>query len=122
MGGDQYTKIHNYLFRDPHLKPLDKAIFGYMSTHAPGWQLSASSIAAALGVGLNLTKAALGRLKARYYLVYGQDRRPDGKVGMGWYWFTDLPAQLAAAGIDDEDAVRRAVMDALKAWRDSDHG
>jgi hypothetical protein len=120
MGGDQYTKIHNFVFRDRRLKPIDMAIFGHMSTHAPGWQLSASSIAAALGVGETLVKGSLRRLKALHYLVYGQDRGPDGKVGMAWYWFTDLPAQLAAAGIDDEDTVRRAVEDALKAWHDSD--
>lgn len=117
MGGDQYTQIHNGVFRDTRLSPQAMAVFGHLSTHTNGWLTSVRGIARSMNLGEGTVKAALARLKKHHYLVYGQDRRPDGKVQQGWYFFTDLPAQLEAAGVADEHVVQAAVSRALADWR-----
>lgn len=116
MGGDQYTQIHNGVFRDQRLTPNAVCVFGYLSTHAQGWETSVAGIARARGLGESLVKNALNLLKKHHYLVYGQERNPDGTKGKGWYFITDLPAQLAHMGIADDASVAQSVAGALDAW------
>ena len=117
MGGDQYTRIHNLVFRDKErLLPVDMAIFGYISTHEQGWQTSAAGIAREMGIPETTVGKSLRRLKRHHYLIYGQDRRDDGTVDTGWYFITDLPAQLRAMKITDEAVVAKQVEEALADW------
>lgn len=48
MGGDQYTQIHNEVFRDPRLSGKAMGIFGYLSTHTEGWRVDEKSVARAM--------------------------------------------------------------------------
>lgn len=116
MGGDHYTQIHNGVFRDSTLTPNAKAIFGWISTHKQGWNTSLTAIAEAVGIGHAAAKKAVQLLKQRHYLVYGQDRRPDGTKGHPWYFLTDLPAQITSIGITDDAIVSETVQRALDRW------
>lgn len=117
MGGDHYTQIHNGVFRDRSLTPNAKAIFGWISTHVQGWKTSVEDIARELGIGRDATRAALILLKRRGFLVHGRDRAPDGTLGAGWYFLTDLPAQLAEAGVTEDTLIEIAVNEALTRWQ-----
>ena len=117
MGGDQYTQIHNYVFRDRRLTPVAMAVFGHVSTHSQGWATSAAGIARDMGIPESTVGKALRLLKTLHYMVYGQDRRPDGTVEEGWYFITDLPAQLiGGAKITDDAIIRDSVQAALAEW------
>lgn len=116
MGGDQYTQIHNYVFRDKRLKPIDMAVLGHISTHVQGWSTSAAKIADDMGIGESAVRASLVRLKDHFYLIQDQDRDGSGRVGSGWYFITDLPAQLGALGIFDPAVVWEQVSAALAQW------
>lgn len=116
MGGDHYTQIHNGVFRDTTLTPNEKAIFGWMSTQKQGWETGLAGIAKGVGIGVATARRAVAGLKRRHFLAYGQDRNPDGTKGQGWYFLTDLPAQLAELGITDPDLVGKAVDEALATW------
>jgi hypothetical protein len=116
MGGDHYTQIHNGVFRDTTLTPNEKAIFGWMSTQKQGWETGLAGIAKGVGIGVATARRAVAGLKRRHFLAYGQDRNPDGTKGQGWYFLTDLPAQLAEVGVTDPDLVGKAVDEALSAW------
>jgi hypothetical protein len=117
MGGDHYTQIHNGVFRDATLTPNSKAVLGWISTHQQHWNTSIAGIAKAVGIGQAAAKKAVQLLKQRHYLVYGQERRPDGTKGQAWYYLTDLPAQLAEIGITDEDTVAATVARSLARWQ-----
>lgn len=116
MGGDQYTQLHNYVFRDKRIDPNCKTIFGLVSTHMQGWSTSAAQIAKDLEMSESTVNRALRKLKKFHYLRYGQDRGDDGRVSEGWYFITDLPAQMLAMGVTDDVVVGKAVEDALTAW------
>lgn len=116
MGGDHYTQIHNFVFRDPRLTPQAMAVFGHISTHSQDWSTSAAKIARDMGMGPDAVRAALVCLKQHHYVVHDQDRDETGRVKAGWYFITDLPAQMAALGVDDEETVRTQVWKALEAW------
>ncbi|MGH7743239.1 MAG: hypothetical protein ACREQ5_00250 [Candidatus Dormibacteria bacterium] len=117
MGGDHYTQIHNGVFRDKTLTPNAKAIFGLVSTHHQGWGTSIEAIAEAVGIGHDATKRAIQLLKRRHYLTWGQDRNSNGTVRQGWLFLTDLPAQLAEAGVTEDVLIGMAVADALESWK-----
>lgn len=117
MGGDHYTQIHNWVFRDRTLTPNAKAIFGWISTHAQGWRTGIDVIGDEVGIGRDATRAALILLKRRHYLVHGRERSPAGTLGAGWYFLTDLPAQLAEAGVTDDTVIAQAVDEALEHWK-----
>src|ERR1700756_4369199 len=121
MGGDHYTQVHNHVFRDTRLTPTAVAVFGYLSTHSQGWETSAAGIARDRQIGPSAVKAALAVLKKYHYVVWGQERNEDGVLGKGWYFITDLPAQLAALGIEDAAQVQAAVEDALTGWLDTNN-
>lgn len=116
MGGDQYTQIHNFVFRDKRLTPNAMAVFGHVSTHADGWGTSIPRIAEGMGIGKDAVRAALAVLKRNHYVVQDQDRDDMGRVGESWYFLTDLPAQLAGLGITDLDVVEQRVAAALSDW------
>lgn len=116
MGGDQYTQIHNYVFRDKRLTPVAMAVLGHISTHKQGWSTSAAKIAEEMGIGESAARNALARLKEHFYLVHDQDRDELGRKGAGWYFITDLPAQLAALGVADPVVVWGKVSEALAVW------
>lgn len=116
FGGDNFTQLHNYVFRDPMLHGLDMGVLGHISTHRDRWGLTARKIAEQMHDGEYAIKKALGRLEAASYIVRGQDTNDDGTFGRSWLFATDLPAQLKAAGVTDGDAVRHAVEAALETW------
>lgn len=116
MGGDQYTQVHNGVFRDQRLTPNAVCVFGYLSTHVQGWETSVAGIARDRGLGESLVKAALACLKKHHYVVYDQERNPDGTRGKGFYFITDLPAQLAQVGVTDDSIVAQTVKSALVSW------
>ncbi|MGW5248929.1 hypothetical protein ACWEQN_34860 [Streptomyces sp. NPDC004129] len=44
MAGDQFTQIANGLFRGRRLSFKAKGIFGYISTHVTGWQVTVADL------------------------------------------------------------------------------
>lgn len=118
MGGDQYTQVHNGVFRDSELRGLDMGVFGHLSTHAEGWETSVEKIAEHMKDGVSAIKASLKRLEARHYLVRGQDQNPDGTFGKAWIFVTDTRAQLEALGVHDEDTIAQTVQEIVEQWRE----
>lgn len=117
FGGDQYTQIHNHVFRAASgLSMHAMAVLGHISTHREGWGTSARTIGREFGVSESTIRRALQELKRRHYVVQGQERRSDGAMGDTWLFVTDLPAQLEAVGITDPDLVERRVAEALAEW------
>lgn len=116
MGGDQFTQIHNGVFRDARLTPKAMGVFAHLSTHRPGWCITAESVAASMNAGVGAVKSALRELESHHYLIRTQQRHEDGTLGDSVYWYTDLPAQLAAVGITDPDTVGKHVRDTFEDW------
>ncbi|MEU5894469.1 hypothetical protein ABZ835_48065 [Streptomyces sp. NPDC047461] len=44
MAADQFTQIANGLFRDERLSSKAKGLFGSISTHRTGWQVTVSDL------------------------------------------------------------------------------
>jgi hypothetical protein len=92
MAADQFTQIANGLFRDSRLSYKAKGIFGYISTHRDGWQVT---IAELVRRGLEGTDAVAGGLKElerHGFLLRTRERRANGTLGQALYLITDLPA------------------------------
>ncbi|MFJ1974112.1 hypothetical protein ACIO93_36395 [Streptomyces sp. NPDC087903] len=114
MAGDQFTQIANGLFRDSRISYRAKGLFGYISTHRNGWQVTITGLAC-LGLdGREAVRAALRELERHGYLVRGRLRRPDGTFGESVYGITDRPAALdiglieAALASTDPEAGRHS--------------
>ncbi|MDN3263967.1 hypothetical protein QWJ26_29985 [Streptomyces sp. CSDS2] len=125
MAGDQFTQIANGLFRDSRLSYKAKGIFGYVSTHRDGWQVTVADLAALGPDGREAVRAGLKELERYGYLVRERLRRPNGTLGEVVYSITDRPAATldvallqaasTAAIADEHDAgfaagIRRGVM------------
>ena len=92
MAGDQFTQIANGLFRDARLSFKAKGIFGLISTHRTGWQMTVVDLVRAGPDGRDAVRAALSELEAHSYLVREQLRHENGILGEIVYSITDRPA------------------------------
>lgn len=115
MGGDQYTQIHNGVFRDRRLSAKAMGVFGHCSTHQEGWRLTVRSIAGAMKDGVDAITGALQELERHAYLIRYRVRHANGQLGDAVYFFTDLPAQLLDLELPD-DAVKERVHRAFRRW------
>lgn len=96
MAGDQFTQIANGLFRDRRLSFKAKGIFGYISTHRTGWQVTVADLVRAGPDGRDAVRAGLSELQRHGYLVREQLRHDDGTLGEIVYSITDRPAAMDA--------------------------
>jgi hypothetical protein len=100
----QFTQIHNAVFRDSRMSFKAKGIFGLISTHRDGYGLSIESIVARSTDGVAAVRTGLTELEKWGYLVRRQDRldgptadRPNakkGSFGQTEYFITDMPDGL----------------------------
>ncbi|MGW0844304.1 hypothetical protein ACWD26_30025 [Streptomyces sp. NPDC002787] len=100
----QFTQIHNAVFRDPRMSFKAKGIFGLISTHRDGYGLSIESVVACSTDGVAAVRTGLNELEKFGYLVRRQDRldgptadRPNakkGSFGQTEYFITDMPDGL----------------------------
>ncbi|WP_405654155.1 hypothetical protein [Streptomyces sp. NBC_00019] len=124
MAADQFTQIANGLFRDERLSFKAKGIFGSISTHRTGWQVTVADLMRAGRDGRDAIRAGLSELQTYGYLVREQLRRDDGTLGEIVYSITDRPAtgdtrlrqpgtvftSLPAHGLHSGAGIRRGVM------------
>ncbi|WP_405576186.1 hypothetical protein [Streptomyces sp. NBC_01092] len=92
MAGDQFTQIANGLFRDARLSFKAKGIFGYVSTHRDGWQVTVAELARRGREGIDAITTGLKQLERHGFLYRIRDRNSDGTLGAAAYFITDLPA------------------------------
>ncbi|MFI9825223.1 hypothetical protein ACIHFC_32955 [Streptomyces sp. NPDC052013] len=104
MAADQFTQIANALFRDSQLSFKAKGIFGYVSTHTNGWQVTIADLVRLGPDGREAVRTGLKELEAHGYLVRERLRRPDGTLGEIVYCITDRPATLDIA-LSEADVV-----------------
>ncbi|KUN17677.1 hypothetical protein AQJ11_37445 [Streptomyces corchorusii] len=97
MAADQFTQIANGLFRDSRLSYKAKGIFGYVSTHRDGWQVTLDQLVAVGPDGREAVRAGLKELERYGYLIRERLRRPNGTLGEVVYSITDRPATLDVA-------------------------
>lgn len=104
MAADQFTQIANALFRDAQLSFKAKGIFGYVSTHRNGWQVTIADLVRLGPDGREAVRTGLQELETRGYLIRERLRRPDGTLGEIVYCITDRPAtsDLAQAEADPD--------------------
>ncbi|MEU6284917.1 hypothetical protein [Streptomyces sp. NPDC047028] len=100
MATDHFTQIANALFRDSGLSFKAKGIFGYVSTHRNGWQVTVTDLVRLGPDGREAVRTGLQELEARGYLIRERLRRPDGTLGEIVYCITDRPATLDIALIE----------------------
>ncbi|WP_406436477.1 helix-turn-helix domain-containing protein [Streptomyces sp. NBC_01613] len=105
MAADQFTQIANALFRDSALSFKAKGIFGYVSTHRNGWQVTATDLVRLGPDGREAVRTGLQELEAHGYLIRERLRRPDGTLGEIVYCITDRPATLDIALIEGDSMV-----------------
>lgn len=96
MAADQFTQIANRLFRDHRLSYKAKGIFGYVSTHRNGWQVTITDLAAVGPDGKEAVRVALKELEHCGYLIRERLRCANGRLGEIVYSITDHPATLDA--------------------------
>ncbi|MEU4884564.1 hypothetical protein AB0G19_29495 [Streptomyces althioticus] len=102
MAADQFTQIANALFRDSGLSFKAKGIFGYVSTHRNGWQVTVTDLVRLGPDGREAVRTGLQELEAHGYLIRERLRRPDGTLGEIVYCITDRPATLDIALFEAE--------------------
>ncbi|TLS45773.1 hypothetical protein FE633_13505 [Streptomyces montanus] len=117
MAGDQFTQIANALFRDTELSYKAKGIFGYISTHRDGWQVTIADLVRLGPDGREAVRAGLKELQTHGYLIRERLRRPDGTLGEVVYSITDRPATVDIALIEAD-----LVITAPEAGHDSGFG
>ncbi|MFC8833372.1 hypothetical protein ACFT8V_09265 [Streptomyces griseoincarnatus] len=91
MAADQFTQIANGLFRDPKLSFKAKGIFGYVSTHRDGWQVTVAELVRRGREGVDAVATGLHQLERHGFLYRTRERNPDGTLGQALYFITDLP-------------------------------
>ncbi|SNX88500.1 hypothetical protein SAMN06272735_8952 [Streptomyces sp. TLI_55] len=99
MAADQFTQIANALFRDAQLSFKAKGIFGYVSTHRNGWQVTIADLVRLGPDGREAVRTGLQELEVHGYLIRERLRRPDGTLGEIVYGITDRPAVLGLAPV-----------------------
>ncbi|MCX4919883.1 hypothetical protein [Streptomyces sp. NBC_00687] len=92
MAADQYTQVANGLFRDPRLSFKAKGLFGNISTHRDGWQLTVAQLARHGHERVDAVTSGLAELQEHGFLLRERTRNPDGTLGHAVYCITDLPA------------------------------
>ncbi|MFH9967678.1 hypothetical protein ACH4PR_41005 [Streptomyces mirabilis] len=92
MAGDQFTQIANGLFRDSRLPFKAKGIFGYVSTHRDGWQVTVAELVRRGREGVDAVTTGLKQLERHGFLYRTRERNADGTLGQTLYVITDLPA------------------------------
>jgi len=92
MAGDQFTQIANALFRDSRLSFKAKGLFGYISTHRDGWQITVANLARHGRERVDAVTTGLEELESHGFLLRERDRNADGTLGQALYFITDLPA------------------------------
>ncbi|MGW4606834.1 hypothetical protein ACWENS_26655 [Streptomyces sp. NPDC004532] len=92
MAADQFTQIANGLFRDGRLSFKAKGIFGYVSTHRDGWQVTVAELVRRGTEGVDAVTTGLKQLERHGFLYRTRERNPDGTLGQALYYITDLPA------------------------------
>ncbi|MFE5191688.1 hypothetical protein [Streptomyces sp. NPDC056628] len=92
MAGDQFTQIANALFRDNRLSFKAKGLFGYISTHRDGWQITVAGLAGHGRERVDAVTGGLKELEQHRFLRRERDRYTDGTLGPARYVITDLPA------------------------------
>ncbi|MFF7602304.1 hypothetical protein [Streptomyces mirabilis] len=92
MAGDQFTQIANALFRDTRISFKAKGLFGYISTHRDGWQVTIASLARHGRERVDAVTTGLEELEKHGFLVSDRARNADGTLGQALYFITDLPA------------------------------
>ncbi|CAM5500043.1 MULTISPECIES: hypothetical protein [Streptomyces] len=92
MAGDQFTQIANALFRDSRISFKAKGLFGYISTHRDGWQITVANLARHGRERVDAVTTGLEELEHHGFLLRDRDRNPDGTLGQALYFITDLPA------------------------------
>ncbi|MCI3273348.1 helix-turn-helix domain-containing protein [Streptomyces cylindrosporus] len=100
MAADQFTQIANALFRDAGLSFKAKGIFGSVSTHRNGWQVTVTDLVRLGPDGREAVRTGLQELEAHGYLIRERLRRPDGTLGEVVYCITDRPATWDIALIE----------------------
>ncbi|MER5604171.1 hypothetical protein [Streptomyces sp. NPDC002265] len=92
MAGDQFTQIANALFRDSRISFKAKGLFGYISTHRAGWQITVAHLARHGRERIDAVTTGLEELQHHGFLLREQGRNTDGTLGQALYVITDLPA------------------------------
>ncbi|MFI9832892.1 hypothetical protein ACIHIX_35000 [Streptomyces sp. NPDC051913] len=92
MSADRFTQIANNLLRDPQLSFRAKGIFGYLSTHRAGWEITLADLMQVGPNGRDAIRAGLSELQDCGYLVRIQLRRADGTLGEIAYSLRDVPS------------------------------
>ncbi|MFQ6146772.1 hypothetical protein ACLMNJ_27470 [Streptomyces seoulensis] len=93
MADNHFTQIANALFRDSRLSFKAKGLFGYISTHRDGWQITLANLARHGCERVDAITTGLAQLQQHGFLLRERDRSPDGTLGQARYFITDLPAQ-----------------------------
>ncbi|MFC7219245.1 hypothetical protein ACFQLX_13865 [Streptomyces polyrhachis] len=88
-----FTRISNALFRDPRLSFKAKGIFGLISTHRDGHEVSVEALAECAPDGVKAVRSGLGELESLGYLQRRQGRR-EGQFTPVEYVITDMPHGL----------------------------
>jgi hypothetical protein len=92
MAADQFTQIANDLFRDSRLSFKAKGLFGLLSTHRDGWQMTVTDLARRGRDGEAAVNSGLKELEKHGCLLRERERNPDGTLGAAAYFITDLPS------------------------------
>lgn len=98
MAADQFTQIANGLFRDSRISYRAKGLFGYISTHRDGWQVTVANLARHSRERVDAVTTGLEELEKHGFLLRDRDRdrdrnrNADGTLGQALYFITDLPA------------------------------
>ncbi|MEU7061479.1 hypothetical protein [Streptomyces sp. NPDC046197] len=92
MAKDQFTQIANALFRDSRISFKAKGLFGHISTHRDGWQITVANLARHGRERIDAVTTGLEELEHHGFLLRERDRNPDGTLGQALYFITDLPA------------------------------
>jgi hypothetical protein len=104
MAGDQFTQIANGLFRDSRVTFKAKGLFGYISTHQDGWQVTVAALVRSGPDGRDAVRSGLKELETHGYLIRERLRRPNGSLGEIVYSITDQPAFVDALMADASTA------------------
>ncbi|WP_245874023.1 helix-turn-helix domain-containing protein [Streptomyces phaeoluteigriseus] len=94
MAADQFTQIANALFRDSRISFKAKGLFGYISTHRDGWQITVATLARHGRERVDAVTTGLEELENHGFLLRERERNrnADGTLGQALYCITDLPA------------------------------
>ncbi|MFD4977582.1 hypothetical protein [Streptomyces sp. NPDC058424] len=81
MATDQFTQIANGLFRDSRLSYKAKGIFGCVSTHRDGWQVTVAELVRRGREGVDAVTTGLKQLDRHGFFYRTRERNPNGTLG-----------------------------------------